>query len=1859
MIGILKKFKQTWGGELRPPLFFALIVLSGFWGIPSLAIEEEIVTSNHHSGSAFKAVTGASVDSPDFKKTGFYARTARGNWEKVVTGNISLTQTGPLLSELEITRFSRRFESIAVVDGRLVIFNINSRENNPDSIVFVGEGDFQVIDPMTNLAIPLPKIDNIQGIEVLTLDISISQSHQIVLVSIRNPHVNSENAGYTIGFLVPLEETSSANMSLVTNPLLLDNEFRTSRELRSLVAVGPSGESIGVVSKNLLSFLAREMSSDSNALKKWKANLLASIRGNTAIEGLPYINLENFELITPNPPNVEFAGSKTRDLVISQEYSFNEIDKVKINYSARKFHVLGRIQLDSLGEPIIHKVEVSTGLTSSTFFAYFVENNLYINGSTPVTEPIKLASFDLGPPKEFSFAVVQPKEDSSYLYVVYSYKDDKGDELTSFAKIKIQEQNYHVEVKSAITNKFYEGEELSQRIKTLNEDGGLVLFDYKTASQPSQAAYEQAYRANALHFDLKQSSSQKIAKRFISPNYEISLGSQKILYREYEVDKEEIKESKTGLYLFNKDKSESSFFPGQLIKDSENKEPIWSEVTVKIDSEGELAIRAVSLDSSFENGNTAMSLNLIVTKKNSLSDLTPARIALPHIFNTSYLKFVKIIPSLKGGKQFSVVSGLEKDGRMMLMVYTVLIVDEKDEKGSFYLDTAGAPYLIQDDESYSAQEVVDRIMYDEQGQAYWVVDPELDIDDSKFILMDLDTQNTHKINADDRDSKKSYQSYYDALNEFLGEKKTTTSETLAWKVKKKWLKDSPSLKQLIEKGSSNIRTDLFPQLLEIMNRLADRSQEPTHQVLIVPNDLKQHVYQMALSRFVNSSGPGEFWSKRNKDIELFIFGETASNSQSQLIQQLQVHSEVNRDQRGLLLVDGAKVINLGRPKPSATESAFQIPDLMANDTEHFDSASDDRKTILDDNSVSQTFPHAIYLLATEGRRVEPHKIQREGRNSVRPRYSSLIVVSEKEWNQITKEKARLEATYGLENMFDVEHLSAPNREEQIRLFEEILDSSDVSVLDYKYVAEKIAHDHEGLSQKEAKNKVISYLVTQTDTLANDQKMNPLMAFSDVLLAFRRMVLYDELVRKRRVIDHRVVQLALARVFKMPLKISLLDDTDPLKILSRPDILSLIQTHGGYPGDFNVTKQVVDTILGLTRQETSKSMPGSIVTFGDTSTGKTQLFKSIVKVIDIYSGGNFKAYDFKRDPLSDYNMNSRVFILPVSKLTESDETSGLINVDIALEHLEHFLASPNGFRGWILVDDLHYCSPEVKTKIISRLRTLFDSEDEMVHVKSPFEDSFVSFPVRNLVHFLNFNPTSDQERLKRYIKAFDTSPDPKLVAVASLKEDGVQVDESFFNRYSLFLNMDKFPITAKGPGLIERVKAQLIDFYGDGHFVAISPGLVKTVVTNFSEVDARNFISGAINGIGKHVSDKISGQENSFSIVVPSTNRIYDENSEFGTPGPNKASDTKSDLKSETPIIRYIEENSVVLTIDENFEGKLHFLNLIIDSFREQVLEGFVQAVRSDTRYSGDELRRSHLKSYFEQATLDHLRQNDDLPLSAISLDPGKFGLSGRLHFDVFKQVVADISQTNTEYFPQLFDHEGRQRGRSLERLISSDSLAEEVTTRGMVNTNYVSRTRIALHDYLRDVLKIDSLSELPKGADWLKGLQEEFNLEAQTGDKRASKRMSAVDLGRRLADLMSEYMPEMQAKYLLEKSGNEREQYAKMFEYDNFRMYLYVIDKAIALLPWEDVLTFIIRGIRSATHSMDLGGMSGVQEFIFGRESILRPTTGDHLMQILENSKERQALDVESIKRISQHFSNNCERMLAVGSRARLRPEGN
>src|SRR5581483_549458 len=143
--------------------------------------------------------------------------------------------------------------------------------------------------------------------------------------------------------------------------------------------------------------------------------------------------------------------------------------------------------------------------------------------------------------------------------------------------------------------------------------------------------------------------------------------------------------------------------------------------------------------------------------------------------------------------------------------------------------------------------------------------------------------------------------------------------------------------------------------------------------------------------------------------------------------------------------------------------------------------------------TTKTLPHILYLLATEGKRIELQAF--EHTHLVKKDTSMLFLGTKEEWQKIL-EDAAMEDRFGLSHNFKVLEMPLPDARARRELLLQSLRSPEISSLRYKYDLKGVVADaeKEGFSAAKAEEELVRAMVTRCDEEAHHAKMNGFISF---------------------------------------------------------------------------------------------------------------------------------------------------------------------------------------------------------------------------------------------------------------------------------------------------------------------------------------------------------------------------------------------------------------------------------------------------------------------------------------------------------------------------------------------------------------------------------------------------------------------------------------------------------------------------------------------------------------------------------------------------------------------------------------------
>ncbi|HMN69058.1 MAG TPA: hypothetical protein PKC28_11010, partial [Bdellovibrionales bacterium] len=665
--------------------------------------------------------------------------------------------------------------------------------------------------------------------------------------------------------------------------------------------------------------------------------------------------------------------------------------------------------------------------------------------------------------------------------------------------------------------------------------------------------------------------------------------------------------------------------------------------------------------------------------------------------------------------------------------------------------------------------------------------------------------------------------------------------TASWSV---WSpRSSKATKETIEYHRNPISRDeyqVFQSLERLLTDFAKSGSGAKHQLLVVPEEIKPLVYKLIMTRWATDLRElnGD-WNYKNKNLALYQVNSPAVTQETVIDNYESMHgSLVNR--RPVLLADMADLLKIGRP--GSENRPFRLRDPV--------SAGKNADGILNPLEMNQAeeapaegtlersqLPHIIYMIASEGKKIQPKKARGWKLNQeVIPKIPTIIVTTQKELEELDQDTAFEQRFMDMKEMFQTVTLDKPVDEDKRRLVEDLFRRPEIASLQYGF-------RHENLPSEEARRQLIGLLIGKVEQISHQMGYESTYAFLKIYVTLKRALTEDAELRRLREIDSSYLFRLFSKVFPLPLSYSILRPDDPWQKLKDPDKAARGLQEIGYEGSIEFKARVVRGVTAHTRggTEAGRKIPSSVVLIGEPGTGKSFIVESVVKLLGL------KIYDFNKPQDEDVG----AMFIRVQDIVEKDDPTHpeKISVDKLKAHISNFLSMPMGWRGLILFDDLHKAaSTPILKEIMTFIQQLFEANNGLIKVRrmgveaNPGE--IREIPVRNLQLAITLNPTKDKKKRERFLDRWESN-NPVMEAVAALTRDNYQLEDSVFSRVGDVIDMSEFPREAKVPTLLNKIReANHHEFSSHPRVVAVTPRTLDVLVNAFPHSNARDFITPA-------------------------------------------------------------------------------------------------------------------------------------------------------------------------------------------------------------------------------------------------------------------------------------------------------------------------------------------------------------------------------------------------------------------------------
>lgn len=989
------------------------------------------------------------------------------------------------------------------------------------------------------------------------------------------------------------------------------------------------------------------------------------------------------------------------------------------------------------------------------------------------------------------------------------------------------------------------------------------------------------------------------------------------------------------------------------------------------------------------------------------------------------------------------------------------------------------------------------------------------------------------------------------------------------------------------------------------------------QVLLVPDSIRPLLMSYLADRFERASSEAA-WSKANQNSRYFWL-EPNKMSQYQVIDNLEVIANSN-SRHNVLLADLKTLADTNPPVNEDGKSLYQDMGSLSFDDQAAERGENGIK-------AEERWPHLTYLLATQGDGSISYEASRKLPRELR--FPLLFFGQKSEWETFTNRQNEF-VNYGLEDWFDIREIHAPTLESKINLLNGIFENPKIKALGFKFNSVGLSKKSGEHTQDEAKAAVLRHAVNRVESLSKGTDKNPFSLYLQFLSLITESLIQDRTVRNSQTIDKAFVERVLTKMFNIPLNRSFLAPDDPLHIISRPDAATRLQD-SGYNGPMRLRLQVVDLLKSQLSPNQAKTIPSSFILAGDTGTGKSHMFMSLVKML------NLKLYNF--EPVSAAaNAEANAIIIRADKLLASNSREigssggGTMTVDQALMHLDQFWSLPLGYRGYIFIDDLHGAPAEVRTQLLVYLRGLFESPNGL-HTTKPisFKSSSgktidtpeVTRPIRGVTLIAAMNFTENMEQIEKFTKKGE-KPSLEQIILATLSTPNHSLESSFLRRWGAIVPLSEFSVEAKAPGLLEGFRKKMQSLLElKSRFAFLSPEFVKAIAATQPNLDARSFLNDSTNALY----DLASDSEDALSALV-----IAPLQEDTSKPVVRPLS-TEGSSKGISELQKYVFANAHLMDLGVGYEGQLHLMKMLLNSFRLAVFETLVRGAQENPAFGLSATDQRQTLYPLLHAVFDHVQQAETMPLSALNLDPTKFGLSQKEAKVKFAETLNSIDRPHADkpFFPLNFTTL-ENKGRAYAELTGIKQSTPSQRTRKGVLVQYAALLQTPLEQELSAHFRLDNLVTFPRPEKWIEGLRD-----VEVGGEKA--------LVKRLSDLFFEFRQEVYGDDLIEVIDADR--YAPMTAYALARLYLYTVDRAISRLPWGEVIQFFSRASEAVVDDMVLSQSPGFQYLLSeSKRSPFRLRTNDYLLSLVSNfpAFDQEFGQLRDGQR--RRFNDECSRLL-------------
>lgn len=866
------------------------------------------------------------------------------------------------------------------------------------------------------------------------------------------------------------------------------------------------------------------------------------------------------------------------------------------------------------------------------------------------------------------------------------------------------------------------------------------------------------------------------------------------------------------------------------------------------------------------------------------------------------------------------------------------------------------------------------------------------------------------------------------------------------------------------------------------------------------------------------------------------------------------------------------------------------------------------------------FPHALWWIGAEGKALQPKRTKGWSLASAVNRNAATILIGTEE------ELARLEGDMAFENRFfnirehfEVTHLQPPSSETKFKLVNALFDRPDVTSLGLQFALK----DSNG---REPRSQLIHHFFNRVDQIAYDLKIEKTTAFVKAFTALKNSLSENLELRRSRRIDEHFIERIFTNVFPMPLNVDILDKTDPLQKVKNADTAVRDLEKEGYTGSRDLKRRLIENIWSQTRPtDSSKPIPNSQILFGKTSKGKTFLIECLFRMLNLI--------EYKASQTS--NAEADYIFINVAKLTadegkDPDKTS----VSKMIDNIYDLLSQPKGPRAHILFDDFHKAtSVEVRRQLFQFIQGLFEAKNGMITVRSKDGKRVREIPVQNLNVYMTLNPTSNEATRSQFIRNNQNlSPADilKREVLAAISEKGFEPEESVLARWSDIINIDNFPRSAKVPELGKRVRTHS---RAGRHMILVEPNVIDALVTKFEDANARELLAPAAAAL-THVPSSAAP-----SLLYVVSKR---ESLNIGGRGEEAAPEIHGQINSQElgNAVRKLTQIDPVKI--EEPRSMLRYMSFVLQNFRLQVFNNLaLEAHMSDTLRLEKAGMINLVKMHFLLGAATHVLDKPELAVTELTIRPEHLAFLNRGQTEEFYAELSKMKKLpHQPHFPARF---GQRDSNDLDlaSFIDGKSGAKvQPHNRKEVIAQFVGRAEVILAKVMQHYLRLQSVSELSEISRWKDANIRRWFDQLQENNPDAQVRALMTEL----LELFMDFQIEFESHELDDLVHSAK----PISIYEEVRVFAYIIDKAISIMPWSSVskMTFDVVQMSS---DLSLGTKTAFKEYIGTHEiSPFAITTPEFMTDMMSVAQTLGAPKEGALSKLKQNVNDLCADILSV-----------